>query len=98
MSPDEIWFGLLVLFMYDEIGILNDGFRRTLCHPIDVIVHGSVGPRKRRDVMKIRINKWFGAPLSDKVPAHANRELVREAELARERAWRYAFLIGGGVG
>ena len=48
--------------------------------------------------MKIRINNWFGASSSDKVPARDKRELVREAGWARERAWRYAFMIGGGVG
>lgn len=48
--------------------------------------------------MKIRINNWFGASLLYKFPAHDNRELVREAEWARERAWRHAFLIGGGMG
>ena len=48
--------------------------------------------------MKIRFNKWFGASLWNMVPAHANRELVREVELAGEKAWRNAFLIGGGMG
>ncbi len=48
--------------------------------------------------MKIRINKLFGASLSNRVPAHANRELIREVELAREKAWCNAFLIGGGMG
>ena len=48
--------------------------------------------------MKIRINKWFGASLSNRVPAHANRELVREVELAREKSWRDAVFIGGGLG
>ena len=41
--------------------------------------------------MKIRINKWFGASLSNRVPAHASRELVCEVKLAREKAWRDAF-------
>ncbi len=47
--------------------------------------------------MKIRINKWFGASLTERLPAHANRELVREVELAREKAWRDAVLISGGM-
>ena len=48
--------------------------------------------------MKTRINKWFGASLTDKVTAHANRELIREVELAKEKAWRDAILTGGGLG
>ena len=48
--------------------------------------------------MKVQINKWVGASLTDRVAAHANRELIREVELAKEKAWRDAILIGGGLG
>ncbi len=48
--------------------------------------------------MKTRINKWFGASLMDKAPVHPNREMIREVELAKEKAWRDAILIGGGLG
>ena len=48
--------------------------------------------------MKTRINKWFGASLTDKAPVHLNREMIREVELAKEKAWRNAILIGGGLG
>ena len=47
--------------------------------------------------MKIKINKLFRAS-SKMVPAHANRALVREVELAREKAWRDAYLIIAGIG
>ena len=48
--------------------------------------------------MKIRINRLLRASLSKMVPAHANRELVREVEIAREKAWCDAYLSIGGVG
>ena len=48
--------------------------------------------------MAIQINKLLRASLSKMVPVHANPELVREAELAREKAWRDAYLIIRGMG
>jgi hypothetical protein len=45
--------------------------------------------------MKIQVNRLFQVS-SKMVPAHANRELVREVELAREKAWCDAYLIVGG--
>ena len=48
--------------------------------------------------MKIQINKLLRASLSKMAPAHANRELVREVELAREKAWHDVYLSSGGVG
>ena len=47
--------------------------------------------------MKIRINKTLGAS-SKLAPYHANPELVRKAELAREKAWCDAYLSIGGMG
>ena len=48
--------------------------------------------------MKIRINKILRGSLFKTVPAHANPKLVREVELAREKAWHDAYLNGGGMG
>ena len=48
--------------------------------------------------MKIQINKLLRVSLSKMVPAHANRELVREVELAREKTWHDAYLSGGLIG
>ena len=42
--------------------------------------------------MNIRFNNLFGGSKSKKVPAHANRELVRKAELAREKVWGDAYM------
>ena len=47
--------------------------------------------------MKIQINKVLRASLLKMVPAHANRQLVREVELAREKAWQDAYLSSGGM-
>ena len=48
--------------------------------------------------MKIQIVKLFQASLLKMAPAYASPELVREAELAREKAWHDAYLKSGGIG
>jgi len=47
--------------------------------------------------MKIRINKLLGAS-SKLFPPHANPVVVREVEIAREKAWQDAYLSGGVLG
>ena len=48
--------------------------------------------------MAIQITKLLRASLLKMVPVHANPEMIRVAELAREKAWRDASLIIGGIG
>ena len=44
--------------------------------------------------MSIKINKLF----QRKPRAYSDPKLVREVELAREKAWNDAYLKGGGIG
>ena len=48
--------------------------------------------------MTITINKLIRASISVIAPAHANPVLVREVEIAREKAWHDAYLDGGVIG
>ena len=45
--------------------------------------------------MSIKITKLVQASIMKIDPVHADPALVREAELARERAWHGAYLHGG---
>ena len=45
--------------------------------------------------MSIKINKLIRASIMKIAPEPANPELVREVELAREKAWHDAYLDGG---
>ena len=48
--------------------------------------------------MTIQFNKFLRASLSKIALVHADRVLVREVELAREKAWHDAYLDGGIIG
>lgn len=45
--------------------------------------------------LSIKINKIIRASIMKMTPPHADPALVREVELAREKAWHDAFLDGG---
>lgn len=45
--------------------------------------------------MTFPINKLFRVSLSKIAPVQANPVLVREVEIAREKAWHDAYLDGG---
>ncbi len=45
--------------------------------------------------MTIKINKLLRASFLKLAPVHANPEMVRQVELAREMAWHDAYLDGG---
>ena len=48
--------------------------------------------------MMIPFNKLVRASISKINPEHANPVLVREVEIAREKAWHDAYLDGGVIG
>ncbi len=48
------------------------------------------------EVMGIRFNKFFRA--SKKSKGYVNPEMIRNVELAREKAWHDAYLSGGVIG
>ena len=45
--------------------------------------------------MSIKINKLIRASIMKIAPGHTDPALVREVELAREKAWHDAYLDGG---
>ena len=48
--------------------------------------------------MSIKFKKLLRTSLLKIAPPHVNFELVREVELAREKAWHDAALTGGWIG
>ena len=52
--------------------------------------------QKGVEVMGIRFNIFIRG--SKKAPAYVDRKLIRDAELAREKAWHNAYLASHGIG
>ena len=48
--------------------------------------------------MGIRFNRFARGSFSKKARAYTDPKLVRDAEIARERAWRDAYLASHGIG
>ena len=88
----DLW---VVLIIYDEISTSKDKSREQ--YGIILSIYTLDTDRSRpigAEQMSIKISKLVQASIMKIDPVHADPALVREVELAREKAWHDAYLHG----